>query len=142
MLQWDDENCSPARMSSIKQSRSSGSMASLRRVFRTLNMPQVCANLACIRNSRTKKTCRGEPAQVFRRPDGTRTPDETASGLDQRRGLSEGLLRELGTEGVLFGELHARVRRPPAESPPDHGGERNEGPSVAHRQSSCSAWIS
>src|SRR5258708_10760474 len=57
MLQWDDENCSPARMSSIKQSRSSGSMASLRRVCRTLNRPQVCANLACIRNSGTQETC-------------------------------------------------------------------------------------
>src|SRR5580658_1076106 len=57
MLQWDDENCSPARRSSIKQFRSSGSMASLRRAFRTLNVPQVCASLACIRNSRTKKTC-------------------------------------------------------------------------------------
>src|SRR5580693_1293075 len=57
MLQWDDENCSPEKMSSIKQSQSSGSMASLRRVFRTLSRPQVCANLACMRNSRTKKTC-------------------------------------------------------------------------------------
>src|SRR5580658_10502715 len=55
MLQWDDENCSPERMSSIKQSQSSGSMASLRRVFRTLNRPQVYANLACIRNSRTNE---------------------------------------------------------------------------------------
>jgi len=52
----DDENCSPERMSSIRQSRSSGSMASLRRAFRILNRPQVCANRACIRNSRTKKT--------------------------------------------------------------------------------------
>jgi hypothetical protein len=40
-----------------EQSQSSGSMASLRRVFKTLNRPQVCANLACIWNSRTKKTC-------------------------------------------------------------------------------------
>src|SRR6202035_1542798 len=28
------------------------------------------------------------------------------------------------------------------KSPPDHGRERNESPSAAHRQSSCSAWIS
>src|SRR5271168_2035040 len=57
MLPWDDENYSLERMSSIKQSQSSGSMASLRRVFRTLNRPQVCANLACTPNSRIKKTC-------------------------------------------------------------------------------------
>src|SRR5271154_7520545 len=50
MLQWDDENCSPERMSSIKQSQSSGSMASPRRVFRTLRGPTGYANLACIRN--------------------------------------------------------------------------------------------
>src|SRR5580658_3456501 len=128
-------------MSSIKQSRSSGSMASLRRAFRTLNMPQVCANLACIRNSRTRRPVRGEPAQVFRRPDGTRTPDETASGLDECREFSQGLLWELGAEGLLLGELYARVRRPPPKSPPDHGRERNESPSAAHRQSSCSARI-
>src|ERR1700733_3672259 len=44
MLQWDDENCSPARMSSIKQSRSSGSMASLWPEFRTFTRPQLCAH--------------------------------------------------------------------------------------------------
>ena len=36
MLRWDDENCSPERMSSIKRSQSFGCMASPRRVFRTL----------------------------------------------------------------------------------------------------------
>src|ERR1700730_3253857 len=56
--------------------------------------------------------------------------------------FSQGLLWELGAEGLLLGELYARVRRPPPKSPPDHGRERNESPSVAHRQSSCSAWIS
>ena len=55
--------------------------------------------------------------QVFRRPDGTRTPDETASGLDQCREFSQGLLWELGAEGLLLGELYARVCRPSPQKP-------------------------
>src|SRR5580692_12169010 len=53
---WDDENCSPEKMSSTKRFPSSGSMALPRRVFRTLSRPQVCANPAYMQSSKTKRT--------------------------------------------------------------------------------------
>jgi len=43
----------------------------------------------------------------------------------------------LGAEGLLLGELYARVRRPPPQSPPDDARKRNEIPSTAHRQFSA-----
>jgi feruloyl esterase len=52
------------------------------------------------------------------------------------------MLQYHGWNDPALGELYARVHRPPPKSPPDHGRERNESPSVARRQSSCSAWIS
>ena len=66
--------------------------------------------------------------------------NEAAFGLEQRRGLSEGLLRELGTEGMLFGELHARVCGSSPQSPPDDDCEYDESPSAPDRQSSRSTW--
>src|SRR5580700_6753423 len=56
MLQWDDENCSPEKMSSTKRFPSSGSMALPRRVFRTLSRPRGCANPAYMQSSKTKRT--------------------------------------------------------------------------------------
>src|SRR6266481_4493340 len=57
MLQWDDKNCSPEKLSSTKRSPSFGSMALPKRVFRTLSRPRECANPACIQSSSTKRTC-------------------------------------------------------------------------------------
>src|SRR6266436_4785055 len=53
---WDDENCSPEKMSSTKRFPSSGSMALPRRVFRTLSGPRGCANRAYMQSSKTKRT--------------------------------------------------------------------------------------
>src|SRR5580704_17122715 len=56
MLRWDDENCSPEKMSSTKRFPSFGSMAFPRRVFRTLSRPRGCANPAYMQSSKTKRT--------------------------------------------------------------------------------------
>src|SRR5580693_3023481 len=64
-------------------------------------------------------------------------PASDLPGAEQRL---RDLLRELGTEGVLFRELHARVCGSSPQSPPDHDCEYDESPSAPDRQSSRSTW--
>ena len=99
-----------------------------------------CANPACMQSSRTKRTCLSQACANILTCCGTRSPDEAAFGLGQRRGLSQGLLRELGTEGVLFRELHARVCGSSPQSPPDHDCEYDEGSPAPDRQSNRCTW--
>src|SRR5258706_245697 len=57
-------------------------------------------------------------------------------GLGKRRCVSDVLVRLLGTEGVLFRELHARVCGPSHQSPAVHDREYNESPPASDQQSS------